>query len=43
MVLAGGTSARKLNLDAFIRQAGEYEEWDSGLGQAQPADATSSS
>ena len=30
MVLAGGTSARKLNLDAFIRQAGEYEEWDSG-------------
>jgi Zn-dependent protease with chaperone function len=30
MVLAGGTSARKLNLDAFIRQAREYEEWDSG-------------
>ena len=30
MVLAGGTSARKLDLDAFIRQAGEYEEWDSG-------------
>jgi len=30
MVLAGGTSARKLNLDAFIRQAGEYEDWDSG-------------
>jgi Zn-dependent protease with chaperone function len=30
MVLAGGTSARKLNLDAFIRQAGEYEEWSSG-------------
>ena len=23
-------SARKLNLDAFIRQAGEYEDWDSG-------------
>ena len=30
MVLAGGVSARKLDLDAFIRQAGEYEEWDSG-------------
>jgi Zn-dependent protease with chaperone function len=30
MVLAGGASSRKLNLDAFIRQAGEYEEWDSG-------------
>ena len=30
MVLAGGTSARKLNLDAFIRQAGEYEDWSSG-------------
>ena len=30
MVLAGGTSARKLNLESFIRQAGEYEDWDSG-------------
>ena len=30
MVLAGGVSARKLDLDAFIRQAGEYEEWSSG-------------
>jgi Zn-dependent protease with chaperone function len=30
MVLAGGASSRKLNLDAFIRQAGEYEEWSSG-------------
>ena len=30
MVLAGGTSARKLDLDAFIRQAGDYEDWDSG-------------
>ena len=30
MVLAGGTSSRKLDLDAFIRQAGEYEEWSSG-------------
>jgi Zn-dependent protease with chaperone function len=30
MVLAGGVSARQLDLDAFIRQAGEYEEWSSG-------------
>lgn len=30
MVLAGGASSRKLNLDEFIKQAGEYEEWDSG-------------
>ena len=29
MVLAGGVSARKLDLDAFIRQAGEYQEWSS--------------
>jgi len=30
MVLAGGTSSRKLDLDAFIRQAGDYEDWSSG-------------
>jgi hypothetical protein len=30
MVLAGGVSARKLDLDAFIRQANDYEEWKSG-------------
>ena len=30
MVLAGGASSRKLNLDAFVRQAGEYEDWSSG-------------
>ena len=30
MVLAGGASSRKLSLDAFVRQAGEYEDWDSG-------------
>jgi Zn-dependent protease with chaperone function len=30
MVLAGGASSRKLNLDEFINQAREYEEWDSG-------------
>ena len=30
MVLAGGAASRKLNLDEFINQAREYEEWDSG-------------
>src|SRR5215217_3694394 len=30
MVLSGGVSARKLDLDAFTRQANDYEEWSSG-------------
>jgi Zn-dependent protease with chaperone function len=30
LVLAGGMPSRKLNLDAFVRQATDYEEWDSG-------------
>ena len=30
MVLAGGTSSRKLDLDAFVRQASAYEEWEPG-------------
>ena len=30
MVVAGGTSSRKLDLDAFIRQAAAYEEWEPG-------------
>jgi Zn-dependent protease with chaperone function len=30
MVLAGGLSSRELNLDAFLRQATEYHEWESG-------------
>jgi Zn-dependent protease with chaperone function len=30
LALAGGTSSRKLDLDAFIRQAGDYEDWSSG-------------
>lgn len=30
MVLAGGAPSRKLNLDAFVRQAGEYEELEWG-------------
>ena len=30
MVIAGGTASRKLDLDAFIRQAAAYEEWEPG-------------
>jgi Zn-dependent protease with chaperone function len=30
MVLAGGVRSSKLNLDAFIQQATDYEEWSSG-------------
>jgi Zn-dependent protease with chaperone function len=30
MVIAGGATSRKLNLDAFLRQAAEYEEWEPG-------------
>src|ERR671936_690237 len=30
MVMAGGANSRKLNLDAFLAQAAEYEEWESG-------------
>jgi Zn-dependent protease with chaperone function len=30
MVLAGGAASRKLSLDAFLKQAAEYEEWEPG-------------
>jgi Zn-dependent protease with chaperone function len=30
MVLAGGVRSSRLNLDAFIQQASDYEEWSSG-------------
>jgi hypothetical protein len=30
MVIAGGAASRKLSLDAFLRQANEYEEWEPG-------------
>jgi Zn-dependent protease with chaperone function len=30
MVLASGVNSSKLNLDAFLRQANEYEEWEPG-------------
>ena len=28
--MAGGAASRKLNLDAFLKQAAEYEEWEPG-------------
>ena len=31
MVIAGGRDSKKLNLDAFLRQAAEYEDWEPGL------------
>jgi Zn-dependent protease with chaperone function len=31
MVLAGGAASRRMSLDAFVRQAAEYEEWEPGL------------
>src|SRR5918999_1793205 len=31
LVMAGGAASRKLNLDAFLRQAAEYEEWEPGF------------
>ena len=30
MVLAGGIKSKKLNLDTFLKQATEYEEWEPG-------------
>jgi Zn-dependent protease with chaperone function len=30
MVLAGGVKSKKLNLDAFLQQANQYEEWEPG-------------
>jgi Zn-dependent protease with chaperone function len=30
LVFAGGMPSKKLNLDAFMRQASDYEDWDSG-------------
>jgi Zn-dependent protease with chaperone function len=46
MVIAAGATSRRLNLDAFVRQAADYEDWESGwdrlrrlpreLGQTHP-------
>jgi Zn-dependent protease with chaperone function len=30
MVIAGGAASRRLSLDAFVRQASEYEDWEPG-------------
>src|ERR1044072_1768066 len=30
LVMSGGAASRKLNLDAFLKQANEYEEWGPG-------------
>ena len=30
MVMAGGAASRKLSLDAFVKQANEYVEWEPG-------------
>jgi Zn-dependent protease with chaperone function len=30
MVMAGGVRSKKLNLDTFLKQANEYEEWEPG-------------
>jgi Zn-dependent protease with chaperone function len=30
MVMAGGVKSKHLNLDAFLKQANEYEEWEPG-------------
>jgi Zn-dependent protease with chaperone function len=30
MVMAGGVKSKKLNLDTFLKQAAEYEEWEPG-------------
>ena len=30
MVIAAGSASRRLSLDAFLRQANEYEEWEPG-------------
>jgi Zn-dependent protease with chaperone function len=35
MVLAGGATSRRLSLDAFLRQATEYHEWESGVDRAR--------
>jgi Zn-dependent protease with chaperone function len=30
MVIAGGAASRRMSLDAFVRQANEYEDWEPG-------------
>ena len=35
MVIAGGVPSERLDLDAFVKQANEYEEWDSSMDRAR--------
>jgi len=35
MVISAGLPSERLNLDAFLKQATEYEEWDSGADRAR--------
>jgi Zn-dependent protease with chaperone function len=35
MSIAAGLPSARLDLDAFLRQASEYEDWDSGLDKAR--------
>lgn len=35
MVISGGVPSERLNLDAFIKQANEYKEWDSDVDRVR--------
>jgi hypothetical protein len=35
MVIAGGVPSERLNLDAFVKQANEYKEWDSSIDRVR--------
>ncbi len=35
MVMAGGLPSERLDLDAFVKQANEYEEWDSSIDRVR--------
>jgi len=35
MVIAGGLPSERLDLDAFVKQANEYEEWDSSMDRVR--------
>ena len=35
MVMAGGLPSERLDLDAFVKQANEYEEWDSSVDRVR--------
>ena len=35
MVIAGGVPSERLDLDAFVKQANEYEEWDSNADRVR--------